>query len=270
MNEKDRLEVLKDILFTDDREYFEKIAKRIEQVEQTVEDPKILSSKVEPIIDDQLKEFTKNIPTTLGPSITAALKEEIKNHKEEVIEVLFPILGKMVKKYVAQEMKVLSEKINTQLGFKGFKRKMRSWFGGVKEEELILSELSSPKIEQVLLIEKETGLLTASYSQTEAIDEEMISGMLTAIKSFVEDAFGQKNQDLELIEYELYQVHIQSFVTYYIAVVISGNYTVQSKNKVQDLIFNFFEKFMKMKKGKALSVEEIREELAQNFENADI
>jgi len=176
----------------------------------------------------------------------------------------------MVKKYVAQEIKVLSEKINSQLGFKGFKRKMRSWFGGVKEEELILSELSSPKIEQVLLIEKETGLLTASYSQTQAIDEEMISGMLTAIKSFVEDAFGQKNQDLELIEYELYQVHLQSFVTYYIAVVISGNYTVQSKNKVQNLIFNFFEKFMKMKKNKELSAEKIREELAQNFENANI
>jgi len=270
MNEKDRLEILKDILFTDDREYFEKIAQRIEHIEKTVEDKERLSANVNPIVKHQLKEFTKSIPHTLGPTITAALKEEVKNHTDEVVDVLFPILGRMIKKYVAQEMRLLSEKVNSQLGFKGWKSKMKSWFGGVKEEEAILSELSSAKIEQVLLIEKESGLLTASYSRTETIDEEMISGMLTAIKNFVEDAFGQKNQNLEHIEYELYQIHLQSFATYYIAVVISGNYSLQSKNKVQDIIFNFYEDFMKIKKNKVFTEDEIRQELEQSFGNASI
>jgi len=205
----------------------------------------------------QYKPNEKKKSLALGPTITAALKEEIKNHKDEVVDVLFPILGKMVKKYVAQEMELLSEKINTQLGFKAWKRKMKSWFGGVKEEEIILSELSSAKIEQVLLIEKESGILKSSYSKTETIDEE-------------EDAFGQANQNLELIEYELYHIHLQSFATYYIAVVISGSYSVQSKNKVQDLIFNFYEDFMKMNEHKALAEADIRNELAQNFGNASI
>ncbi len=270
MNEKDRLEILKDILFTDDREYIEKIAQRIEYIEQKVEDPERISSKVEPIVDHKLKEFTESIPTTLGPTITAALKDEVQNHTDEVVDVLFPILGRMIKKYVAQEMRMLSEKINGQLGFKGWKRKMKSWFGGAKEEELILSELSTAKIEQVLLIERESGLLTASYSTTETIDEEMISGMLTAIKNFVEDAFSQKNQNLELIEYELYHIHLQSFVTHYVAVVISGNYSLHSKNKVQDLIFNFYEDFMKIKKHKNTKEDTINHELAQSFKNASI
>jgi len=234
MNEKDRLEVLKDILFTDDREYLEKVAQRIEYLEKKVDDPERISSEVNPIVNQQLKEFTKSIPTALGPAITAALKEEIKNHKEEVIDVLFPILGKMVKKYVAQEMKLLSA-----------------------------------KIEQVLLIERESGLLTASYSAAETIDEEMISGMLTAIKNFVEDAFSQKNQNLELIEYELYHIHLQSFVTYYIAVVISGNYPLKSKDKLQDIIFNFYEGFI-MKKTEDLTEEIIKEDLAESFGNASI
>lgn len=270
MNEKDRLEILKDILFTEDREYAEKIAKRIEQLEKTVNDRKRLSSKVDPIIEHQLEEYTKSIPTTLGPSITAALKDEIRNHKDEVVDALFPILGKMIKKYIAQEIKLLSEKINKKLGFKGWKRRMRSWFSGVKEEDLLLSEMATADIEQVLLIEKESGILVASYSQTASIDEEMISGMLTAIKSFVEDAFSQKNQNLELIEYELYQIHLQSFAAYYIAVVISGNYSIQAKDKVQDMIFNFFENFMAMKKENTSTTDRIKEEMAINFGNANL
>ena len=65
MTEKDKIEILKDILFTDDREFEEKIKKRIEIIEETVNDKTKLSTKVDPIIKEQLSEFTKNIPNTL-------------------------------------------------------------------------------------------------------------------------------------------------------------------------------------------------------------
>ncbi len=283
MREKDKLEILKDILFTDDREDIDKIAERIEMLEQAYYDRKKFSSKVDPIIEDQLNEFTKSIPHTLGPTITATLKKEIQNHKDEVVDALYPVLGKMVKKYVAQEIRLLSEKIDNQLSFiRTWKRKFRSLFGGKKEKELLLNDLSSEKIEQVLLIERDSGLLKASFSKAKTIDEEMVSGMLTAIKTFVEDAFNQKNQELELIEYELYNIHIQSFVSYYVAVVISGNYGLKTKNKVQDIIFNFYHNFMEMnldliyssryleRLTESISTELIEEKLIEYFGNAKI
>ncbi|WP_372975668.1 cell envelope biogenesis protein OmpA [Muriicola sp.] len=247
MDEQAKLEILKDILFPDDRGAVQDIAKRITLVEHIINDQKQLAEKVDPLVDQKISAFTKRIPDTLGPTITATLKKEIKNHKDEVVDALYPVLGKMVKKYVAQEIKMLSEKIDNQLGFlKRFKRKMRSWFGGPTEEQQLMKELSSATIEQVLLIERDTGILKASYSVTDSIDEEMISGMLTAIKGFVEDAFHKKNQNLELIQYELYNIHLQSFVTHYVAVVISGDYHLTSKNKLQDIIFNFYYNFMAM------------------------
>ncbi len=283
MSEKDRLEILKDILFTDDREDIDRIAERIELLEQAYNDRDKFSSRVDPIVEEQLNEFVKNIPNTLGPTITATLKKEIQNHKDEVVDALYPVLGKMVKKYVAQEIKLLSEKIDNQLSFiTTWKRKFRSLFGGSKEKELLLNDLSSEKIEQVLLIERDSGLLKASFSKTKTIDEEMISGMLTAIKIFVEDAFNQKNQELELIEYQLYNIHIQSFVNYYVAVVISGNYGLKTKNKVQDIIFNFYRNFMEMnldliytsrhleKPVDIMSTELIEKKLAEYFGNAKI
>ena len=247
MNEKDKIEILKDILFTDDREFEERISNRVEILERTVNERKKLSKKVHPIIERELEEFTKSIPETLGPTITATLKEEIKNHKDEVVDALYPVLGKMVKKYVAQEMKLLSEKVDDQLGFlKRWRRKIRSLFTGVSEDKLMMDELSSAKIEQVLLVEKDSGILKASYTKSKTIDEEMISGMFTAIKSFVEDAFDKRDQDLELIEYENYQIHLQSFATHYVVVVISGNYSLKAKNKLQDRIFDFYHSFMAM------------------------
>jgi len=270
MDEKDRLEILKEIFLTEDRAYAEKISVRIAQLEELINERKQLSEKVDPIIQDQLKTFSRKIPSTLGPAITAALKSQIKEHKDEVVDVLYPIMGRMIKKYVAQEMKMLTEKINSQLGFQGWKRRMRSLFGGVKEEELLLSELSTAKIEQVFLIERGSGILTATYGNTQTVDEEMVSGMLTAIKSFVEDAFGQKNQNLELIEYELYNIHLQSFVEYYVAVVISGNYTLKSKDVVQDIIFDFYSDFRAMKKVSEVNKDVIEKELELNFGDAVI
>jgi len=196
MDEKDRIEVIKDILFTDDREYIEKISNRLEKLEKMVNEKKSLSTKVDPIIQDQIQEFTKSIPETLGPTITKTLKEEIKNSRDDVVDALYPILGKMIKKYVAQEVKLLSEKIDNQFNFvTRWKIKIKSIFSSKKEKELLMQQLASAKIEQVLLIEKDSGILKASYSKAKKVDEEMVSGMLTAIKAFVEDAFDM-NVDL--------------------------------------------------------------------------
>ncbi len=247
MNENDKIELLKDILFSDEHEFEKKIAQRVTFLEETIQKPTKLAEKVNPLITDQINDFKNSIPETLGPTITETLKKQIKINKDAVVEALYPIMGKMVKKYVAQEMRLLSEKMNSQLSFLSLgKTKFKSFFTGKKKEGLVFESLNSAKIEQVLLIEKDSGILKASYAKTKTIDEEMVSGMLTAIKSFVEDAFNAKNQNLELIEYELYQIHLESFATHYVAIVISGNFSLGAKNKLQDIIFNFYNSFMAM------------------------
>ena len=117
MTENDKIQILKDILFAEDSDYIEKIAHRLENLESTLNDRQKFSTKVDPIILHQLEEFKTSIPSTLGPTITAALKTEIKKNKDEVVEAMFPILGKMIKKYIAHEIKLLSEKINLHIKY---------------------------------------------------------------------------------------------------------------------------------------------------------
>lgn len=267
MSEDDKIQILKDILFEDDSIYIQRMAERLGQLEETFNDEKKLSSKVDPIINLQLNEFKRSIPATMGPAITAALKTEIAKSQDSIVDALYPIMGKMIKKYIAQEISKLSDKISQQIGTR---RRIRYWFGGAKEKQNIVDALLPLKIEQVLLIEKKSGLLKGSYSNAETIDEEMIAGMLTAIKNFVEDAFKLQNQNLELIAYEFCRIHLHSFNRYYVAVALSGNYNLKRKSKVQDLIFDFYEDFTSIKEYELLSTEQINQQLSKNFSDADL
>ncbi|MBP2833182.1 cell envelope biogenesis protein OmpA [Aquimarina sp. U1-2] len=245
MEDQDKLKILKDLLFTEEKEYTDAIAVKLEELSKIVHQKQELSHKVDPIIDDKLDEFVQEIPKTLGPTITEALKEEIKNSQDAVVEALFPIIGKMIKKYIAHEMKLLSENISRQtkkaFSFKNWFRKTKAKAYGVSDGDLTLSEYSKPRLIQLFVIEKNSGILIADYSpfREDTIDNEMIAGMLTAIKSFVEDAFKGGDQNLETIEYELYTIHIQNFYSYYMAAVISGAYTPLFKEVLENHILDF-------------------------------
>ena len=238
--EKDKLNLLRDILLIDDREVADAISKRLDTLTETLEKREKLAGKVDPIIDEHMEQFIEEIPTRLGPTITKTLKEQIANSKDQVVEALYPIMGKMVKRYIQNELRLLSDNINNKVNntftFKGIQRKLKAIFTGVKESDIILSELDAPKLLEVFVIKKGSGMLLGNYSNQRTLDKDMISGMLTAIKSFVEDAFQGESQNLEGIDYELYKIQIQNFHSYYLAVVISGTLTPQFENELEDLI----------------------------------
>lgn len=243
MTDSEKLIKLKELLLTEDRDFAHHILQKLDYLEATIFVNENLSEKINPIIDKKIDLFIETMPEKLGPTITETLKSEIKNSQDSIVDALFPIIGKMIKKYIQQEMKILSDNINFQvqqtLSVKRYQRKIKSIFFGISENDIALSEMSKPKIQQIFIIEKGSGIILDSYSITDTIDEDMIAGMLTAIKSFVEDAFSAGNQNLENIEYELYNIQIQNFQSYYIAVVVSGAINSNFKSGLQDRILDF-------------------------------
>jgi len=238
MTDSEKLIKLKELLLTEDRDFAQNILQKLESLDETVNTQDKLSEKVNPIIDSKLNTFVEEIPTKLGPVIADALTKS----QDKVVEALFPVIGKMIKKYIQQEIQILSESINSQVqttfSIKTWQRKFKSIFSGVSEKEIILSEISNASVEQVFVIERDSGILISSASKQESIDEDMIAGMLTAIKSFVEDAFKKDQQSLESIQYELFEIHIQNFNSYYFAVVISGGLDATFKNKLENKLFD--------------------------------
>lgn len=269
MSETHKLRQLKELLLHEDRDEIALLQAKIAELESIIEKQEQLATRVNPIIDEKLEKYTADIPEKLGPTITESLKNEISNSKDQVVDALYPIIGKMIKKYIQQEFKILSEKINSQLqksfSFKNWKRKFKAKVSGIEENNLVIQELAKTEIQEIFIIEKDSGILIANFSKSKTIDKDVLSGMLTAIKSFVEDAFKTGNHNLESIEYGLYNIHIQNFNSYYFAVVAHGVFDSSYKAKLEYELLNFAEKHLAKGSNKNISIK-----LAEYFNNDDL
>ena len=182
--------------------------------------------------------YKENFPTYFGDTITETIKVQIRESQDEVVEALYPIMGKLVKKFIVAEITKLSDSINETIKNKfSFSQIIKRSFKGKKTaSEVVLQEVFEPIIEEVFVIEKDSGLLVGSYSKGHIADKDMISGMLTAIKSFAEDAFSKEGQDLEDIKFETFQLSIQNYKSIYIATATSGVINSGFKDKLLDNI----------------------------------
>jgi len=239
MTEDEKLELLKLLLLDKEKAQALLLIDRIDAVEQILSKKENLQKKVGPIIEEELESFTKSMPNQMGPIITKTLKVQIAESKDQVVEALFPIIGQMIKKYIAHEMKILAENIEAKtkntFSFLNLKRKVKSAFTGVDESEIIISELAQAQIDQVFVVNMDSGILLGSYVKKQAMDEDMITGMLTAIKGFVEDAFNERNQRLNSIKYDLYEIHLYNSHSYYIASAVNGTLTEKLEKEIDDL-----------------------------------
>lgn len=253
--DKEKFEVLKDILFEDARKYNEQLADKVNAIDEIISDREKLEPKIAPILDDQVAFLEKNFPVLFGAAITASIRKQIRDSQDDVVDALYPIIGKMIKKYIARELSILSDRIDRQLekafSWEGWVTRIKAWFGGVSEGEMMMKELARPCLEEVFIIQQHSGLLIGSYSKNNTLDQDMIAGMLTAIKTFVKDAFKGGNQELETIEYENYKVIISNLRSFYVVLVITGAMNAEFRAQLDDILADFqkevLEKYLSQK-----------------------
>ncbi len=235
-NKDNRFELLKELLLADDRKDFNVLREEFLEREK-------FRLKVDPIIDEKIEDFKDNFPKYFGNTITETIKVQIRESQDEVVEALYPIMGKLVKKFIVAEITKLTENINDTINNKfSISQILKRLFRGKSTDaEDVLQEVFEPIIEEVFVIEKDSGLLAGNYSRGNIADKDMVSGMLTAIKSFAEDAFSKESQNLEDIKFETFQLSIQNFKSIYIATATSGVIGSEFKEELFEDINNLAE-----------------------------
>jgi len=238
------LERLQDILLREDRSELDELRSILYEKEK-------LSKKVSPIIREHLEFLKENFSSDYEIIINELIDKKLKQSEQELLDAIYPSLGKMISKYVTLQMSTLKESIENSVKSKfSFGRSMKSFFTGVKESELIIKDAVVSTIEEVYVIQRDSGLLIANASNKNSMDQDVVAGMLTAIKSFVEDAFNKDSQDLEMIEYGSYKIIIQSYYSFYIAIAVSGAVSASERGGLAIRLDAFAETQMKQFKGK--------------------
>jgi len=275
MNKGLGFDKLREILLEKDWEERDQLAQKLEDLDDQINSRNRLEEKIQPILADERVNLKNKFPELFGPQITESISKQIRESQDEVVEVLYPIIGRMIKKYITNEMEKLSERIDHQMelafSWEGWKIRIKAWISGTPQKDMIISKLIEPKIEEIYVIERNSGMLLGSFSKSAALDRDMVAGMLTAIKAFVEDAFTGETQELSNIDYDNFKITIKNFKSFFVAVVTSGGMNAQFRDKLDDTLLDFAQKVLKRAKHGAESdaQNEIAEGLAKYFENFD-
>lgn len=275
MDKYDAFDQLRQLLLEEDQQEHELLVKQVKELEDSINTRKRLQQKVEPIIDEKFDMLKENFPEIYGQVITKTIKTQIRESRDEVIDALYPIMGKLIQKYIVSEISALSERIDQQLehmfSWDVWLAHIKSWFTGHSVGKHLLRHALPPTIEEVFVVRQYSSTLIGSYSREGLLDGDMVAGMLTAIKSFVKEAFAKHKQELEVIEYETYKIFIKNFQTFYIAVTVSGVVNQGIRKRIDNLILDFAQMYMQSPSVKEMEQEDyLSTPLNQFFNNVKL
>jgi hypothetical protein len=249
---------LRQLLLGDD--YSEAIARYIskeENVERVVEDlPKALKESSQ-----------EDLSETLAPVVDQAIGKSIEQNPSRITNIIYPIMGPAVRKAVSAALADMVQSLNTlleqSLTLGSVRWRIQAWRAGMPYAKYVLLQTIQYRVEQVLLVHKDSGLLLNSVMapEVEAQDPELVSSMLTAISDFVSDSFSGGKETLERIRFGDLELHLYVGPKAILAVAVRGSAPDELFEKAHETIEQIHSTF-----GKALNnFEGDREE----FEDTD-
>ncbi len=230
------MQQLREVLLKEDRSELEKLR-------EVMDDPELLSARIMPIIESRIDFLRKNFPKEYRSVIDGIIERKLKSSQAELIDTLYPLVGQMIKKYINHQFQMMKDSIDQRiretLNAKNMWWRIKTSIFGMKDSESLMRNLDTPMIEEIYLIQRDSGLLMGSASLNSTIDKDVIAGMLTAIKAFVEDAFQRDNEELEMIQYGTYKILLYNFHSYYVSVAMSGSISAAEKDRISDELNDF-------------------------------
>ena len=184
-----------------------------------------------------------SVNKVLLPLIEDSVAHSVMHHSDKLVNSLYPLMGSLVRKsvtsFLADFMEKTNQLIDSSFTIKGLKWRIEAWQAGVNFSQYVASQTFSYRVEHVLLIDRETGLLLnfVDLGKASKGDADLISSMLTAINDFVGDSFldndnGLKEQ-LQTVTTDNFNLLIKPGPSALIAAAVMGNPPQAISNQLQ-------------------------------------
>jgi hypothetical protein len=97
------------------------------------------------------------LANTLTPAIVNCVRQEIRNSRHEMVESLYPMMGRLMSAYAANASKELVHRVDRRLESvltgRYLRLRIKSWIEGIPYKELALREAFGLTVHDMLLIE---------------------------------------------------------------------------------------------------------------------
>lgn len=246
--EIDALQGRIDALAATDRQRADELARRLDEAIRRIEalferagGDKELRASVARIIDGALRDAEttrhRDLADAMAPVVVRTVRAEIVSPQtqDQIAGSLYKKIGEMVRRYVASAMRDLMEGINRRLesGLTNNRLmlKLRSITTGRSMAELALADTQTLLVDEIYLIKRGSGELVHHWQRTAATPEDvpaganrdtLISGFLTAITAFAEEAFVAEKSSLRAIDLDNHRIYMRGAPSLLIAAKCSG------------------------------------------------
>ncbi len=241
------LSTLQQILFGTDRDRIQVLVEDVDSLRHRIDDKEAFALAIAPVLGD-------------------AIRRQIHESRNEVIDALYPIIGQLVVRAVTEAMRDLArsidERIQAATNFQRISWRLRSQITGVPIGELALRSGMYFSVEEIYLIHRESGLLlwhaTANQNERSA-DSDLVGAMLTAIREFAEQVLGGGGEDLHHIRFGNRELIMEFARHSYVGVLLNGVVPEKFRWQLHQRIFAFEDRvrpYLQNYSGEALPLSE--------------
>jgi OOP family OmpA-OmpF porin len=235
-SEAEEFQQLRDLLLGEE---FQQLLRLREQVESD----EAFSDRVAEVLALAIERRSRRdsaIADALAPTIDDALSGSVANDPGRLANSIYPIMGPAIRKSISEAISDLLEDFNRVLTL-GFSRqalgwRFEAWRTGRSYAEVALLKSLEYRVEQLFLVQRDTGLLMqhVQADDHQVQDPDMVSGMLSAIQSFIEDSFSvQGGQTLDTMSLGDLTVLVRQGPVATLAAVVRGPVPSGLRNELE-------------------------------------
>ena len=206
------------------------LARRLDQVSERAGGDAQFQKSVAKVLDGAMRDAEaarhNELSQAMAPMVRRTFRAEISSEttQAELTKSLYPKMGEMIRRYIASAMRDMMETINRRLesGLSNNKLvlKFRSILTGRSMAELALADTERFTVDELFLVRRGSGELIHRWSRhADAMGagtgagnnrDTLISGFLTAITSFAEEAFAEDKSSLRSLDLDNHRIYLRA------------------------------------------------------------
>ena len=220
-------------------------AKTVSQLRDELQNREVTADDISQVLPSAIRQSakTKDFSRALAPTLSKAFEDSVKNDPQGLADAISPIMGPAIRRSITEQIRAMVQSLNTALDHslspRGIRWRIEAWQTGKPFAEVVLLHTLVYRIEQLLLIDPETGLLMQSVSADPTDDADLVSSLLSAIQDFMRDSFehqssdGSELQTLHTNELTLWIVHGSKAV---LAAAVRGQPPLTLREKLNEVL----------------------------------
>ena len=226
------LDELKTLLFQNEEKRLAAVETRVSRIDGRVGDAPHLERATAEILVEALRraevERHRELADAVAPVVVAAIRNEIRNSREMMVEALYPLTGQLVVAAVQNAFRELIASLNQRLdaltSFDRYKLALQSKLSGKPVSELALTHTARGRVSRALFLETGSGRLIASWRADGREDEraDMVGGLIAAITGFARDALDAGANELRTLDFGGRQTYLRNSAQTIVAAECEG------------------------------------------------